>query len=70
MGVGPKRKWLGQRKMLGSLGWVKKKLLSTGGWVKKILGIITRWLIIIMLGIGTYSNLHRYSTNMLDNKCT
>ena len=41
VGVGPKRKWLGQEKMLSDQGWVKKKLNSHGGWVKKILGIIT-----------------------------
>jgi hypothetical protein len=35
VGVGPKRKWLGQEKMLGDQGWVKKKLNSHGGWVKK-----------------------------------
>ena len=35
VGVGPKRKWLGQEKMPGDYGWVKKKLNSQGGWVKK-----------------------------------
>jgi hypothetical protein len=34
VGVGPKKKWLGQEIMLGDQDWVEKKLNSHGGWVK------------------------------------
>ena len=30
VGVGPKRKWLGQEKMLGGHGWVEKNWVAMG----------------------------------------
>ncbi len=35
VGVGPKRKWLGQEKCLVTMVGLRKKLNSQGGWVKK-----------------------------------
>ena len=39
-GGGTEEKCLGQEKIKGDQGWVKKKLNGSGVWVKKICGTI------------------------------